>query len=341
MEVARQLRVDKATDTPDVAPPKILTNRKPSNAEDGLREAKTMPLLAYPELSTKLPNGAPVPYSMQQPAGMGSSFVTKAEEETQKMVSGTDLSLRRTVMPLPVGFFAAIEAKHVAGQAVDYLPQVPNLPQARNIGRVKPRSAAADWMMISFDPWSAGKNPLSTEFIPSLMEKAEKFVEGGPAKAAEAFEQLRDSTLAGAFVSIEDEAGLQQQRADISKQELLTAEFAKLCSLCRHSKFSDAEQLVNQADWSVPIDFQNDQGNTLLHIVAQNGNKRMVKLCLRRGANLDLQNLTGQTALHFAFGYGYAEVGQYLVEKGADDSIRNKDGLTCYEGLGAKELEYL
>jgi len=340
MEVARQLKVDKATETPDVAPPKILTNRKPSNAEDGLRAAKTLPLLAYPELSTTLPNGAPVPYSMQEPAGMGTSFVTKAEEESQKLVPGAD-NLRRTVMPLPVGFFAAIEAKHVAQQAVDYLPQVPNLPLARNIGRVKPRSAAADWMMISFDPWSAGKTPLSTEFIPSLMEKAEKFVEGGPAKAQDAFEQLRQSTLAGAFVSVEDEAGLAQQRADISKAEHLAEDFKKICSLCRHSKFSDAEQLINQPDWSVPIDYQDDQGNSLLHIVAQNGNKRMVKLCLRRGASLDLQNLTGQTPLHFAYGYGYADVGDYIRDKGANDAIRNKDGLTCYEGLGAKELEFL
>jgi hypothetical protein len=340
MEIARQLKVDKATDTPDVAPPKILTNRKPSNAEDGLRESKAMPLLAYPELSTQLPNGAPVPYNMQQPAGMGTSFVSKAEEESQKLVPGAD-NLRRTVMPLPVGFFAAIEAKHVAQQAVDYLPQVPNLPLARNIGRVKPRSAAADWMMINFDPWSAGKTPLSTEFIPSLMEKAEKFVDGGPSKAQEAFEQLRQSTLAGAFVTVEDETGLAQQRADISKAEHLADDFKKICSLCRHSKFADAEQLINQPDWSVPIDYQDDQGNTLLHIVAQNGNKRMVKLCMRRGASLDIQNLTGQTALPCASGYGYADVGDYIRDTGANDSIRNKDGLTCYEGLGAKELEYL
>lgn len=340
MEMARNLKVDKATETPDVAPPKILTNCKPSNAEEGLRLEKSQPLIAYPELSTMLPDGAPVPFSMQQPAGMGTSFVSKAEEHTQKMVAGAD-HLRRTVMPLPVGFFAAIEAKHVAQQAVDYLPQVPNLPQARNIGRVKPRSAAADWMMISFDPWSAGKNPLGTEFISSLMEKAEKFVEGGPAKAAGTFEQLRQSTLAGAFVSVEDEAGLAQQRADITKAEHLAEDFKKVCSLCRHSKFSDAEQLINQPDWSVPIDYQDDQGNTLLHIVAQNGNKRMVKLCMRRGASLDLQNLTGQTALHFAYGYGYADVGDYLKSKGANDAITNKDGLTCYEGLGAKELEFL
>lgn len=103
----------------------------------------------------------------------------------------------------------------------------------------------------------------------------------------------------------------------------------------------EVEQLVNQPDWNVPVDYQNDMGNTLLHVVAQNGNKRLVKLCLRRGMDLNVQNLTGQTALHFAFGYGYDEVGDYIVKKGADDSIKNKDGLTCYEGLGAAELNLL
>mmetsp|Transcript_30732 Transcript_30732/g.69742 ORF Transcript_30732/g.69742 Transcript_30732/m.69742 type:complete len:530 (+) Transcript_30732:1-1590(+) len=340
-EHARGLRINvTATETPDIAPAKLLTHVKASNAEDGLRETKKMPVLAYPELSTTLPNGAPVPFHMQKPAGEGTSFVTREEEMTQRTVPGA-AHLNRTVMPLPVGFFEAIEAKHVAQQTVDYLPQVPNLPQSRNIGRVKPRSAAADWLMIHFDPWSAGKNPLSTEFVPSLMEKAEQFVEGGPARAADAFDQLRQQAMQGAFVTIEDEAGLAEQRAEVSKAEHLTNDFKHICSMCRHSKFSDAEQMMNQPDWNVPIDFQDDQGNSLLHVVAQNGSRRMVKLCLRRGAQLDLQNLTGQTALHFAFGYGYADVGDYLVQKGADDSVRNKDGLTCYEGLGAKELEFL
>ena len=125
------------------------------------------------------------------------------------------------------------------------------------------------------------------------------------------------------------------------KSNFIDDDFKKLCSLCRHSKFTDAEELVNQPDWTVPIDYQDEQGNTLLHIVAQNGNRRLVKLCIRRGANLNLQNLTGQTALHFAYGYGYAEVGDYLLSKGADDSIRNKDNLTCYEGLSARDLDYL
>ena len=142
-------------------------------------------------------------------------------------------------------------------------------------------------------------------------------------------------------MTVEDTEGVAQARAEVTKGQLLAQDFAKACSLCRHGKFGDVEEMMNQPDWNVPIDYQDDMGNTLLHVVSQNGNRRLVKLCLRRGANLNIQNLTGQTALHFAFGYGYVEVGEYLVSKGADDSIRNGDNLTAYEGLGARELALL
>jgi len=177
--------------------------------------------------------------------------------------------------------------------------------------------------------------------VPSLMARADRLLKDTEGKASDAIEQLQSSVLGNAFVNVQDAAGMAQQRAEISKAQILAEDFKKLCSLCRHGKFADAEQLINQPDWAVPVDYQDDQGNALLHVAAQNGSRRLVKLCLRRGANLNLQNLTGQTALHFAFGYGYNEVGDYLVSKGADDSIRNKDGLTCYEGLGARELALL
>jgi hypothetical protein len=347
LEIARGLKIEKDPGiTPDELPPKVLTHEKHSNAEDELRDLHSLPVIAYPELSTQVPGGAPDAYKMKPPAGLGISYVSKDEEQSQLKVTGNP-NLRRTVLPLPVGFFDAITAKHVAKQAADYLPQVPNLPQSRTIGRVKPRSAASDWLMISFDPWSAGKNPLGTEFVPSLMAKADKLlgtVGGGSSSAAQAVEQmesLRQSTIADAYVNVMDEEGLAQQKADISKAQVMASDFKKLCSLCRHSKFSEAEQLINQPDWAVPIDYQDDQGNALIHVAAQNGSKRLVKLCLRRGANLNVQNLNGQTALHFAYGYGYSDVGDYLVGKGADDSIRNKDSLTCYEGLGARELALL
>lgn len=44
----------------------------------------------------------------------------------------------------------------------------------------------------------------------------------------------------------------------------------------------------------MPIDYQNDQGVTILHVAAQNGNKRIAKLCLRRGADVNKVNHNGQ-----------------------------------------------
>ncbi len=98
---------------------------------------------------------------------------------------------------------------------------------------------------------------------------------------------------------------------------------------------------MNQMEWAVPIDYQDELGNSMLHVAAQNGNKRLIKMLLRRGVQINAANLQGQTALHYAFGYGYEDVGEYLVKRGANDAIRNKDGLTCYEGLGSRELALL
>ena len=65
--------------------------------------------------------------------------------------------------------------------------------------------------------------------------------------------------------------------------------------------------------------------NTLLIAVAQNGNKRMAKLLMRRGCNKDLTNNAGNTALHFAFAYNFEALGNYLIEKGADDGVQNSE----------------
>lgn len=341
-ENAREVKIHYAapTETPDVAPPKHLTDCYSMTRDEALREK--FPVMVYPELSSHTEGGAPLEATKHPAAGVGTSFVKKEDGDKQIMVKGSAV-LRKAVMPLPVGFAEAITAKHVASQTVDYLPQVPNLPQSRTVGRVKPRSAAVDWLAVNFDPWSAGKNPLSTEFVNSLATKAEILFdkEEGAAKALEAMEELREAAGSEAIVDVKDAAGLAAQRGEVSKAQMLLADFKKVCSLARHSKVSEVEQLMNQPDWNVPIDYQDEHGNGLIHVVAQNGNKRLIKMCLRRGANLDLQNLNGNTALHFLFAYDHEEVGNYLVKKGADNSIRNRDGLTCYEGLSAKELELL
>ena len=106
--------------------------------------------------------------------------------DLQKFVEESKRTLRRAGEVLPEGFFNAIYATHIAKAEVDYLPTVPNLPQPHPVGRVKPRSAAEDWFAIGFDPWSAGKDPLSREFIPTLMTREESLLEQQRKRAATA-----------------------------------------------------------------------------------------------------------------------------------------------------------
>ena len=127
----------------------------------------------------------------------------------------------------------------------------------------------------------------------------------------------------------------------MNKVELIKEEFRRLCSFARHGKLADIEEIIDQSEHNIPIDYKDDMGNTLLHIAAQNGHKRLVKFCLRRGASLKAQTLSGQTPLHFAFGFGHQMLGEYLITKGANDSISNSDGLTCYEGLNIGNVSSL
>jgi hypothetical protein len=304
----------------------------PLNADEEMKDV--VPVLVYPQLSTCHPGGHPSEYNKHPVAGEGSTFVLQKDADTQFFVKGNKV-LRRACAPLPVGFFKAIHSTRVAQQKVDYLPQVPNLPVSRAVGRVKPRSAAIDWLTIGFDPWSAGKSPLSAEFISTLATKEEQLFD--QSKLAEV--KLRSAN--DGVIDVNDTEGLLDQKQEVIKAARIAEDFKKACSMARHGKFVEVEELMNQPDWNVPMEYQDELGNTLLHIAVQNGNKRMVKLCLRREANVNAQNLGGQTPLHYAFAYGYDELGQYLIRKGGDDSIRNKDGLTCYEGLEVEDIQAL
>ncbi|KAJ8602648.1 hypothetical protein CTAYLR_004125 [Chrysophaeum taylorii] len=235
--------------------------------------------------------------------------------------------LRRVAEALPDGFFAAIHATHVGPAKCDYLPWIPNLPASKPIGRIKPRSAAEDWYAVGFDPWSAGKEPLSTEFVRSLHSKADAVLEAPP------------NATDDSFIDVMDRHGLALQENEAAQASKLAEDFETLASWARHGKYREIEDAMNQPDWLLPIDYQDALGNSLLSIAVQNGNKRIAKLCLRRGANINLANNTGQTVLHYAYAYGFEDLAEYCKTKGADDTILNADGLTCYEGLSLTELD--
>lgn len=263
-------------------------------------------------------------------------IVTAKGEESEKQLR------IKEPMASPCGFYNVISAKHVATQFADYLPQAPNLPHTHIIGRVKPKSAVADWLTLGFDPWSAGKAPLSVQFVSNLATQAGKAFPREEAQERKVdVPLLLENPSADGYIRLGDKPGGDRARAVTSKAAVLAADFKKICSMARHGKFEEVENLMNQSDWELSINYADDQGRTLLHIVSQNGNKRLVKLCLRRGAAINSQTLTGQTSLHYAFGFGFVALGEYLISKGADDSLRNSSGLTCYEGLETKHLTYL
>ncbi len=54
-------------------------------------------------------------------------------------------------------------------------------------------------------------------------------------------------------------------------------------------------QILLGPDLLIPIDYTDAAGNTILQIACQNGNKRIAKLCLRRGANINHQNVRPAT----------------------------------------------
>eukprot|EP01035_Chromulina_nebulosa_P016927 gene16927-22418_t len=99
----------------------------------------------------------------------------------------------------------------------------------------------------------------------------------------------------------------------------------------RHGRVSDVEIMLNGG---VPVDVRDEFGNTLLITAGQNGNKRVAKLLLKRGADINARNYKGNTPLHYCYHYNYGDtLGEYLISKGADDSIRNNSGKLPKAGI--------
>ena len=172
------------------------------------------------------------------------------------------------------GLLDTIAETRVGARHVEYLPFAFNVPDLRNIDPRKPRSSGEEWKETGYDPWSDGKESTSRQLIRSLSQEMKKW----PARDDKVVEPAVSNTA---------------------------RDFAALCSFVRHGKYRELEDMINNPDWTLPIDYCGDAGNTLLMIACQNGNRRIAKLCLRRGSEINKKNLNGNSCLHFAFGYGF------------------------------------
>ena len=81
-------------------------------------------------------------------------------------------------------------------------------------------------------------------------------------------------------------------------------------------------------------------GNTILIIGAQNGNKSIVKPALRFGGHINKANKNGNTALHYWYEYKYYDLAEYLISKGADTKKKNKKSLCPEQGVRKAIFDY-
>jgi uncharacterized protein len=77
-------------------------------------------------------------------------------------------------------------------------------------------------------------------------------------------------------------------------------------------------QLAEFLDHGVPVDVQDDDGNSLLMLAAYHGRAETVRLLLDRGADPDLLNERDQSAVAGALFKGEDEVVEVLKGAGAD-----------------------
>ena len=79
------------------------------------------------------------------------------------------------------------------------------------------------------------------------------------------------------------------------------------------------------------LTYQNEHGNTYLHLAVIQQNIKLVKALLDKGIFIDIQNNDGNTALHLAYYINNLEIIKLLINNNIDFAIKNKNGLTAEE----------
>lgn len=85
---------------------------------------------------------------------------------------------------------------------------------------------------------------------------------------------------------------------DLAAAGLSEKDVEDVFSYARHGRCEEMERLFAKG---LPVDVRDAFGSTVLIIACQNGNKRVAKAVLRRGANINARNHKGNTPLHYCY----------------------------------------
>jgi ankyrin repeat protein len=119
---------------------------------------------------------------------------------------------------------------------------------------------------------------------------------------------------------------LKKNGADENISPGITQEDKKNFEAILNNDFIKVETLLQQ-DVNVNVQ-QGRFGNTPLHVACSKGNEEIVRLLLKKGANVDAQNRQRSIPLHVACGRGNVEIVELLLKQGTGVNVQNKCGDT-------------
>lgn len=119
-----------------------------------------------------------------------------------------------------------------------------------------------------------------------------------------------------------------QQTKQLMNQALPEEAKAAAVLAAMHDDMGTVQEMI---DVGAPIDVTDaSTGNTILMGASMCGSKRIIEMCLRKGAKLGLQNLEGKTAIHFAC--VHPKIAKYLLKKGCSITVKDKMGRNaCFD----------
>lgn len=98
------------------------------------------------------------------------------------------------------------------------------------------------------------------------------------------------------------------------------------------------EELAGFVDHGLPVDVQDDDGNTLLMLAAYHGHAETVRMLIERGADVDLPNARQQSPIAGALFKGEDAVVALLRESGADLDAGTPSARQAAEMFGRSHL---
>eukprot|EP00466_Bigelowiella_natans_P008533 jgi/Bigna1/136697/aug1.35_g11405 len=121
------------------------------------------------------------------------------------------------------------------------------------------------------------------------------------------------------------EAGSSREEAsrDTNRAKAIKAVF----SLARHGRTREVHKALLKHD--LPASIIDAHGNNLLHIAAQNNNRKLAKWCLRYGVDIREVNKKGMCPIRYCMRYKYVELGEYLLHK--QNQLEASSGTESFE----------